>query len=414
MTRAVSISQIGVKSRMAYLRRLSVVFADELRIRIVSELNLREMSPSQFFSEFGGGSVSRVDRHFQKLVEHGWLRLVREETGGKRRGATEHFYRATELAVFDNETWALVPYPVRVAYSWKTFNTFAERVRHALGTGTLDARADSHLSLTTLVLDELGWERVMAAIDAFFTVLSEEQEDAKIRLARTGETPIHATVGLAGFESPGRGGRPTGPALIEVRRESPFPFPLRVSKVLADELCVMILAEASLREISPPLFQAEIGGASVEVVRRRFRMLQQLGWLTKVTTKTGGRRRGAAEQFYRATGPMILDSDAWSKIPASVKPTHSWAVFNTLAEKVKEAILAGTFEARLDNHLSWSGLRLDGQGWTSVASQVDALLAVVLKEKDRAEDELADSGDVGILATVGLAAFESPEDLKAP
>jgi len=410
----VSISQLDVKSRMAYFRRLSVVFADELRIKIVSELNLREMSPNQFFREFGGGSVSRVDRHFQKLVEHGWLRLVREETGGKRRGATEHFYRATELAVFDNETWALVPYPVRVAYSWKTFMTFAERVRDALAAGTLDARADSHLSWTTLVLDELGWERVMAAIDALFAVLFEEQEDAKIRMAHTGEVPIHATVGLAAFESPVKGDGPTGPVLVEARRESPFPFPVRVSKVLADELCVMVLAEASLREVSPPLFQAEIGGPSVDVVRRRFRTLEELGWLAKVTTKTGGCRRGAAEQFYRATGPAILGNEAWASIPASAKPTYSWTVFNTLAEKVKDAILGGTFEARLDNHLSWSGFRLDGQGWTRVATQVDALLAVVLKEKDRAEDELEGSGEAGILTTVGLAAFESPEDLKVP
>lgn len=408
------ISQLSVKSRMAYFRRLSVVFADELRIKVVSELNLREMSPKQFFREFGGGSTSRVDRHFQKLVEHGWLRLVREETGGRRRGATEHFYRATELAVFDNETWALVPYPVRVAYSWKTFTTFAERVRDALIAETLDAREGSHLSWTTLLLDELGWERVMAAIDDLFAALFEEQEDAKIRMAHTGEVPIHATVGLAAFESAAEGDGSTGPTLVEARRESPFPFPVRVSKVLADELCVMVLAEASLREVSPPLFKAEIGGPSVDVVRRRFRTLEELGWLTKVTTKTGGRRRGAAEQFYRATGPVIRRNDDWASIPASTKPTDSWRAFRTFGEKVKEAILGGAFEARLDNHLSWSAFRLDRQGWTRVATQVDALLAVILEEKDRAEDELEGPGKGGIPTTVGLAAFESPEDLKAP
>ena len=44
---------IGKKDRMAYLRRLSVVFAVELRLKIVTVLYMREMSPKQFREEFG-------------------------------------------------------------------------------------------------------------------------------------------------------------------------------------------------------------------------------------------------------------------------------------------------------------------------------------------------------------------------
>lgn len=176
-----------VKARMAYLRRLSVVFAFELRIKIVTELYLREMSAKQFYDEFGGGSVSRVAKHFKKLAEEGWLRYIRTETGGSRRGAREHFYRATELAIFDEQTWALVPYSVRVAISWRTFEILAERVRDALKADTLDARDDSHLSWTKMLLDQLGWERVTGAIEALFESIFEEQNDAKLRIAHSGE-----------------------------------------------------------------------------------------------------------------------------------------------------------------------------------------------------------------------------------
>jgi hypothetical protein len=406
----------GTKSRMAYLRRLAVVFAVELRIKMVTELYLREMSPKQFYEEFGGGSISRVDRNFKKLVEHGWLRYIRSETGGSRRGATEHFYRATELAIFDNDTWALVPYSMRVAISWRTFKLFAERVREALKEGTLDARGDSHLTWTTMLLDQLGWERVIVAVDHLFESVFEEQDDAKLRIAHTGEEPMVATVALSVFESPRpQGDRRVSPRLVKLRKDSPVPFSVRVSKVINDELCVKIVSEANLRDVSVPMFHAENGGDSIDGIRRRFKMLERVGWLKQIDEKTGGKRRGAVELFYRATGPAIYSNESWAEVPDATKPTYSWTVFKTLAEKVKEAVLAGTFEARLDSHLSWSVLRLDQVGWENVVAQIDAMFALVTQEKDRAEDRLAASGEEPIATTVALAAFESPKKaVKAP
>jgi hypothetical protein len=410
----------SVKYQLECLRRLSVVFASELRLKIITELYLREMSPKQFHKEFGGGSLSRVDKNFKRLADHGWLRYIRSEgPDSRRRGGVEHFYRATEPAVFDNETWAAVPYSMRVAISWRTFKQLAERVLHALRAGTLDARADSHLSWTTVMLDQLGWERVLAAIDILFKSIFEEQDDAKLRNSHSEEIPMLATVALAVFESPtvpqNPGSKRFTPCLVQTDKDSPVPYPLRVSKVFADELCLKILAEANLREISAPLFHAEFGGDSIEAIRRRFKTLERLGWLRQVNQKTGGRRRSAVELFYRATGPAILDNESWANVPISIKPTYSWTTFKQFAEKVKEAIVAGTFEARLDNHLSWSLLRLDQQGWEKVTAAVDALFALIFKERDEAKIRLAKSGEEPIATTVGLAAFESPrKPVKEP
>ena len=410
--------QTSTGSQAAYLRRLAIVFADELRLKIITELYMREMSPSRFYAEFGGGSVSRVDRHFKRLAEHGWLKLMRSESGGRRRGATEHFYRATELAIFDDETWSLVPYSIRVAFSWRTFNQLAERVRQALAAGTLDARPDSHVSWTPLLLDELGWKRVIAAVDELFESLFEEQDDAKLRIFESEETPMLATVALAVFESPPRSHHPAveraRPSLVE-GKDSPMPFPLRVSKVFADPVCLKIVAELNLREMSAPQFHDEFGGASLGSVRRRFKMLTEIGWLRRTDEKTGGRRRGATEHFYRATGPAIFDNSAWSDVPDAIKATYSWRTFDQLSEQVTEAIEAGTFEARTDNHLSWSLLRLDQSGWEKVAAAVDDLFAFIFEEQESAKLRLADSGETPITTTVALAAFESPKDsVKAP
>jgi len=407
----------SIKSRFEYLRRLSVVFASSLRIKIVTELYLREMSPKQFQAEFGGGSISRIDKTFKKLAEHGWLRYIHSKgPGGNRRGATEHFYRATELAIIGEEAWALVPYSMRVSISWTIFKVLAERVRHALHAKTLTARAGSHLGWATIALDQLGWERVVAATNTLFESLFEEQDDAKIRISHTGEKPMLATVSLAVFESPepgphrGLDGERTAPRLAHVGKECPVPFTLRVSKAFADELCLKIIEEANQREISAPLFHAEFGGDTVGGIRRRFKKMEQAGWLKQVCKETGGRRRSAVELFYRATGPAIYDKESWAVLPDSLGTIPAaWTTFMQLAEEVKEAIVAGTFEARLDNHFSWSLLRLDQEGWEKVTAAVDELLALIFKEWEASQRRVATSGEKAIKTTIALAAFESPK-----
>jgi hypothetical protein len=176
--------------------------ADELRIKIVAELNMREMSPKGFHDEFGGGSISRVSRAFDLLAEFGWLFQTRTETGGKRRGAVEHFYRATQAAVFYNEIWSPLPQSMKEMISGGIFEELSERVRKAMEAGTIDARDDRHFSWMPLLLDEQGWENVLKRIDAIFRWLFQEQEEANLRMAKSGEKPIPMTVALAAFESP--------------------------------------------------------------------------------------------------------------------------------------------------------------------------------------------------------------------
>jgi hypothetical protein len=71
-----------------------------------------------------------------------------------------------------------------------------------LEAGTVDARPERHLSWSFLLLDQEGWEKVMAALDDLFESLREEQAAAEKRAVESGEQRIRATVALAGFESP--------------------------------------------------------------------------------------------------------------------------------------------------------------------------------------------------------------------
>jgi len=199
---------MGNETKRPLMLRLSKVFADPLRMKILAECSMREMSPKQFFEEFRdwmefrAETMSRVSRAFEILEEYEWLRQTRTATGGRRRGAVEHFYEATEPAVLDGELWADAPAPMKALTSWRILETFAHQVKEAIAAGTLTARADHHLTWMPLLLDQQGWETVVGWLYAIFFFLCEEQEDANARMAESGEEPIPMTVALAAFESP--------------------------------------------------------------------------------------------------------------------------------------------------------------------------------------------------------------------
>ena len=104
--------------------------------------------------------------------------------------------------IFNSRSWSRVEDEIRVTFSWRIFEQLAEQVREAMDAGTFDSRPDRHHSWTPLVLDQLGWDQVIAATDALFHLLFAEQAAAKERIAKSGEHPVIATVYLAAFELP--------------------------------------------------------------------------------------------------------------------------------------------------------------------------------------------------------------------
>lgn len=409
---------IGVRERVEHLRRLAVVFAVPIRLKIVTELYQREMSPTQFYEEFGGGSVPRVARHFERLRETGWLRHLRNEgPGGARRGATETIYRATELAFCDRPTWTVLPHSLRVAVSWNGFKEIAELCRRAMEELTFQARPDHRLTGTRLLLDQEGWTRVADAVAQEFAEQYEEQEDARRRTDRTGEKLFRVGSLLLAFELPIRDGFQVGPALV-AGEELMIPFPVRVSKVFEDEVCMQIMDEANRGDISIPTFYAKYGkrfGLSKPLIRRRFDKLVQYGWLKVVGYKSGGMRRGGTEKFYGATGPALYNENEqgpWAKVPDTLAKTDDWKIFAQLSDWVKAATVAGTLTRHDETCLAWSILSLDQQGWERVVASLERLHAFVVREQELAEARLRESGGEPIAMVAALGAFETPEPTK--
>jgi hypothetical protein len=189
--------------------------ANPLRIKIVAELNKRVMSPSQFLRDCCPAdkepSLSSISHHFRMLEKYGCIEEVYSESGGKRRGSVEHFFRAIQRSTFDGSTFAKLPKSVKRDVTGMTFSNYTDRVLEAIDAGTIDARDDRHFTWTAQTLDQKGWEDMVAAVDALFELSVDIQVESSLRLAASGEDPIPATVGLSLFESPPTSSEPHNP-----------------------------------------------------------------------------------------------------------------------------------------------------------------------------------------------------------
>jgi DNA-binding HxlR family transcriptional regulator len=402
-------ASLYLRTGQSFLERLGVLYAEQIRMTIVTELYMREMSPKQFFEQIGGSSYDSVRRHFVKLVEYGWLRRVRTEASG--RGRPEHLYRSTELAVIDDETWAQIPLSIRDDFTVQLLEEMGARLATSLQAGTVNSREDNVLRFSSLTLDSIGWTQTIKAVNACFRALSQEQTDAKVRLERSGKSPILMIVELSSFELPPSKGGESSAALPPASPAFGVSlWPRRISKVFADPLNLAIISQLNGFTMSPTQLHATLGGASVEGFDRKCKMLAKYGLVAKVDERTGGYRRGATENFYRATCPVLLQAELFRDVPEEIKTTDRWSPFKEFCQSALDSIKAGTFNRRTDRHLTLSTLLIDEIGWGQVTATLRSCarsLAQVEQEAKRRmqrKDLEHESFGVGIF----LAGFASP------
>jgi DNA-binding transcriptional ArsR family regulator len=179
-------------------QRLVKALGHPLRADILSSLNEKVASPSQLAKQLGEG-VSQVSYHVKVLVECDCLELVKTEP---RRGAVEHYYRATSRAFLNAEEFAQLPESIRPGMSATLIRAVINDAAAALSSRTLDSRDDRHLSWTPMILDEVGWNDLIAMLSDSLDRALEIQAESADRLAGVKEEGFSASVTLMGFETP--------------------------------------------------------------------------------------------------------------------------------------------------------------------------------------------------------------------
>jgi hypothetical protein len=408
-------TRVRISSEPSYLSRLGIVWAYPLRLTIVTELYMREMSVSEFFYEFGGSSLGNLYWHFQTLVEHGWLRKVRTKPGG--RGRPQVVYRSTELAYYDDECAEELPTSVREAFSARILQQMGERIACAKAASVIDCRADRSFWLDSTTLDERGWAESIDVLNGCLRALAQEQLDAKVRIAASGDPAALMMVILAGFESPAKkasaktsraGARPAPKMELDLG----MALETRLAMVFGDPMNIRIVKELTDVAMSPSELENKLSELPEGHADRKCKHLEKYGWIARVEEKTGGSRRGAQEVYYRATRPPA-DIDLWPKVARSVGPNESAQMLHAFYGRVVESIKAGVFDARPNRYLTWSALLLDEPGWQQVTAFLKTEQRQLLVIQRQANQRLRAAGGPHLLATFFSAAFEIPPFVAA-
>lgn len=180
-------------------QRLVRALAHPLRIKILEILTERVASPNLISDDLETG-LSHVAYHTRALDKCGCLELV---DTAQRRGATEHFYKASPHSFIGDRIWRRVPRALLGGVSGATLQSFMDRAVAALEAGTIDEREDSTLYWMPVLLDEQGWNKVTAAMEETVDKVLVIQEESRERIARRkGRGAISAIIGVASFETP--------------------------------------------------------------------------------------------------------------------------------------------------------------------------------------------------------------------
>jgi DNA-binding transcriptional ArsR family regulator len=185
-------------------QRLVKALSHELREQILIILNERMASPNELAKELDEG-LSQVSYHVKVLKDYETITLVKTEP---RRGAVEHYYRATSRPFLSDRSWHELPLSAREGLSAGLMQSIVKDTVVALEEGTFDAREDRHLSRTSLILDQKGWRDLTKAMEAWLEKVAKIHQESGARLAKADPSEaLTAMVAMIGIEMPEAGSK---------------------------------------------------------------------------------------------------------------------------------------------------------------------------------------------------------------
>ena len=176
-------------------------FAHPLRVQILIILNEKVASPNMLAQHLDQ-SLNLVAYHVRVLEKYDCIELVDTK---QRRGATEHFYRATRRQFLTDSEWSSLPESLRPGLSGAMLKSAFDDIEEALDKETFDELEDRHLSRTPMAVDKKGWEDASELLLDTLNRLIDIQAEANERLAKSDEEVIPSRVVMLHFKSPSMG-----------------------------------------------------------------------------------------------------------------------------------------------------------------------------------------------------------------
>ncbi len=161
-------------------QRIIKALAHPLRVEILAILNDRMASPNELSKELEEG-LSQVSYHVKVLRDFDMIRMVKTEP---RRGAVEHYYRASSKVFIPAWLMKLIPKSAQREMFGDVLADIEQDVGTSLETGTFDKRNDWVVGRDPRVLDGKGREDTEEAAAEFYERYDEIAGEATNRLAK--------------------------------------------------------------------------------------------------------------------------------------------------------------------------------------------------------------------------------------
>lgn len=145
-----------LKESRASAATLGAVLAHPLRSRCLTILTERTASPAELSRQLLV-EVSKVSYHVRQLEKMGAVELVETRPV---RGAVEHFYRAIQRPLVDDEGYKDLTCEERTEIGRQVVQLTMADVETSMKEEVFGRRFDHHVSRVPVIVDERGWEEL--------------------------------------------------------------------------------------------------------------------------------------------------------------------------------------------------------------------------------------------------------------
>lgn len=170
---------------------------NSFRQQLLWILNEKVASPSELAKELGE-TLNKVCHHVKVLKNARCIEVAYRQTVGNR---VQTFYKATSRAFLDGADWPKVPESLKEGLRATLLRNVLDDAIEAVVEGTFDSVDGSHLSWTPSIIDEQGREEMTVVLERALMEVMEIQDQARCRLAESGEVGTSYTVSILGYPS---------------------------------------------------------------------------------------------------------------------------------------------------------------------------------------------------------------------
>jgi DNA-binding transcriptional ArsR family regulator len=175
-------------------------------------------------------------------------------------------------------------------------------------------------------------------------------------------------------------------------------------KALAHPLRGRIMVVLTEREASPSQL-AELLDETLGNTAYHVRKMVDAEVIELVRVEPG--RRGM-QKIYKATLRPVLVVDDWERLPRILREVNSVWVAQLMVGDLREAIEAGTFDARVGRAMVRVPGVVDEQGWDELEPAAEQWLEAIYDVFAKSNERLSRSGEEGINVATAVLAFEMP------